>query len=431
MINLKAGSAREIDGKTFIETKQGVSAHAVYGPYEQFQSGRYAVEFELSMVDRGVADNNELCAIIEAVSGYGATNFARANLTVGQIEAQSSPFILVFALYQPTTLEFRVAVTGRTVLLINGRPRATKINDNVDIENALNDSRFPNPSMPNLPSFFLDNSNRLRQLYDDGVGVRILDNDVVIDVRGVKVYARCLDDLRFVGEVYLRNAYNFICDGDTCVIDIGMNIGLASLFFATKGFVKEVHSYEPFKRTYDRALANISLNPSLSAKISPNNCGLADVDDTRTVFIPDNDDSGYLSIRGVQSSGEQAHISVRNAARVLTPIVESAVSRGLNVIAKVDCEGSEFPVFESLESTGILGKISAFMVEWHRGMGEKTQEDLIRPLLSQGFIAFDITPSLGNGRNSTRGNGFFYAARLQKDSVSKGSSTILKRLRRN
>ena len=100
---------------------------------------------------------------------------------------------------------------------------------------------------------------------------------------------------------------------------------------------RRIH-YELFKRTYDRALANISLNPSLSAKISPNNCGLADFDDMQTVFIPDSDNSGYLSIQGVKS-GEQVHISVRNAARVLTPIVESAISRGLKVIAKVACAG--------------------------------------------------------------------------------------------
>jgi FkbM family methyltransferase len=424
VINLKAGSAREINGKSFIETIQGVRAHAVYGPYEQFQRGRYAVEFELSMVDRGGAGDNEICAFVEATANYGAVNFAKTNLTVEQIEAQAGPFILVFTLLQPTTLEFRVHVTGQTVLLINARPRATKINeDDDDIETAVTDSRFPNPSTPNMPGFFVDNITRFQQLYNEGIGVRILGNDVVLDVRGVKLYARCLDDLRFIGEVYLRNAYNFLSDSDACVIDIGMNIGLASLFFATKSVVKEVHSFEPFQRTYDRALANISLNPSFSAKISPNNFGLADFDDTRTVFIPDNDDSGYLSIRGVKA-GEQAHIEVRNAASVLTPIVESAVSRGLKVIAKVDCEGSEFAVFESLESAGILTKISAFMVEWHKGIGEKTQSDLIEPLLKHGFIIFDISASSGDGRNAVLGNGFFYAARISGGSRSEDHARI-------
>ena len=67
-----------------------------------------------------------------------------------------------------------------------------------------------------------------------------------------------------------------------------------------------------------------------------------------------------------------------------------------------------------LESAGVLGKISAFMVEWHKGVGEKTQKDLIEPLLKHGFIIFDITASSGGGRNAVSGNGFFYAARLHR-----------------
>jgi hypothetical protein len=57
------------------------------------------------------------------------------------------------------------------------------------------------------------------------------------------------------------------------------------------------------------------------------------------------------------------------------------------------------------------------MVEWHRGIGEKTQEDLIKPLLKHGFIIFDVTASSGDGRNAVSGNGFFYAARLERPKV--------------
>lgn len=88
MINLKAGSAREIDGKTFIETKQGVSAHAVYGPYEQFQRGRYAVEFELSMVERGAAYNNELCSLRASRAGSVVKTTPRFRAEAGRGVAQ-------------------------------------------------------------------------------------------------------------------------------------------------------------------------------------------------------------------------------------------------------------------------------------------------------------------------------------------------------
>ena len=41
-------------------------------------------------------------------------------------------------------------------------------------------------------------------------------------------------------DVFFRNVYNFNLTGDTVVIDIGANIGLASLFFASKQNVIKV-----------------------------------------------------------------------------------------------------------------------------------------------------------------------------------------------
>ena len=71
---------------------------------------------------------------------------------------------------------------------------------------------------------------------------------------------------------------------------------------------------------------------------------------------------------------------------------------------KIDCEGSEFQVFESLEKAGLLDKITAFMVEWHRVYEGKDQLTLLDPLLRRGFMTFDRSPRTGNG--------FFYAVRV-------------------
>jgi FkbM family methyltransferase len=161
-------------------------------------------------------------------------------------------------------------------------------------------------------------------------------------------------------------------------------------------FVKQVHSFEPFKGTYGRARANLSLNPEMSAKVSAHNFGLADADEDKTVLIKDESDSAAFSIRGSES-GTPMPICVRNAAAVLGPIIEAAKANGLCIIAKIDCEGSEFPIFETLEQQGLLAEISAFMVEWHRGNWGKTERDLIAPLLMHGFTVFDLTGKTGNG----------------------------------
>ena len=118
----------------------------------------------------------------------------------------------------------------------------------------------------------------LKGLYDQNIDVRVADGAVTLTVRGISLYARSRDDLTFIGEIFYENAYNFRIGRDACVIDIGMNIGLATLMFASKPEVREVHSFEPFTSTYERATANIALNPQLAAKVLALNHGLADRD---------------------------------------------------------------------------------------------------------------------------------------------------------
>jgi FkbM family methyltransferase len=216
------------------------------------------------------------------------------------------------------------------------------------------------------------------------------------------------DDLRFVGEIFYRNTYNAILNKAACIIDIGMNIGLVSLKLAKNPIVKEVHAFEPFYTTYERALANIGLNPDVSDKIFTYNFGLTDKDEELTVLIYDETDSGAFSIRG-NSTGSPKKVIVRNAASVLEPIIRSAKKRKLDIVAKVDCEGSEFRIFEQLDAHKLLPDIAAFMVEWHRGSSGKTQHDLVEPLLRHGFLVFDVSPK--------EGNGFFYAVRTSRSSL--------------
>jgi FkbM family methyltransferase len=182
-----------------------------------------------------------------------------------------------------------------------------------------------------------------------------------------------------------------------------MNIGFSSLQFASKDEVREVHSFEPFRSTYDRAIANIYLNGSMGRKISPHNFGLADRNWSGDVLAAQTWNSGAMSTVDA-GQGTPIHVSLRDAAEVLAPIIESARARGLDIIVKMDCEGSEYAICESLMRAGLLRHISAFMVEWHAIFADKSQADLTRPLREAGFIIFDRSPP--------KGNGFFYAANL-------------------
>jgi FkbM family methyltransferase len=403
MLNLVLGSPLEIDGRTCILTREGVSGHAIYGPYQHLDPGYYVVEFNFEAPGGQQCDGDDVCATVDVASEFGRLIFAREDVPLSRLRGGPVSIRLVFHTPAPGTFEFRVAVTGRVPLLIEDYCRFLPLRDeNTDYLSLLDATEFPNPRVMPKPAFFLENLSHLRRLYENGAIVRIVANDVVVTIDGVSFYVRISDDLRFIGEIFYRNTYNFLVGEECCVIDIGMNIGLVSLAFARKAVVKEVHSFEPFRRTYDRARANLSLNPEIADKISAHNFGLADMDEETTVLIYDESDSGAFTIRG-SDSGTPEHISVRNAATVLKPIIDAAKAKGRKIIAKVDCEGSEFPIFETLGEHGLFSAISAFMVEWHKGNGGKTQRDLIAPLIQHGFVVFDLTGKTGNG--------FFYAVK--------------------
>jgi hypothetical protein len=62
------------------------------------------------------------------------------------------------------------------------------------------------------------------------------------------------------------------------------------------------------------------------------------------------------------------------------------------VFLKIDCEGSEFAIMQSLERAGLLILIDAIMIEWHKWWSaDLSQKDIIRSLLDAGFVVFDRT----------------------------------------
>ena len=51
MLNLAIGSHTVVEGRTCILTKPGLRGHAVYGPYQNLDPGRYVVEFNLEAAE--------------------------------------------------------------------------------------------------------------------------------------------------------------------------------------------------------------------------------------------------------------------------------------------------------------------------------------------------------------------------------------------
>jgi FkbM family methyltransferase len=343
------------------------------------------------------------CAEIDVVVGNDTVRIARRSILPSELGIAPTRFVLPFELSAAGRLQFRVAVTGAVPLLVAENRPITKLeNVGVDPETALDAVRFPDPAAPDAPAFLKEHQATLRQLSDHGILVRVVNGEVVLSVDGFSFLGRVPDDIFFVGEIFLENTYNLDMPDDTCVIDVGMNSGLVTLSMARRDAVKEVHSFEPFPETMARARANIAINPAIAGKISTYQVGLSNADEDRTFMVADATNSGAATIRET-GSGIPVPLSIRDTAGMVAPIIDAALAKGRRIVMKIDCEGSEFEIFDSLERARLLDKVSVFMIEWHRIYDGKSQLTLMDPLLRRGFVTIDRSPRTGNG--------FFYAVR--------------------
>lgn len=401
--NPQTGSLADLDGKQCVLTRAGMAGHALYGPYQRLEPGYYAAEICLRAAEEYTFEQDEICAQFDVAVQQGNVTLGCQDVFLSQLQHGEVFVPLTFHNTVTQPFEFRLHVSGQIPLVIEERCRVIAL-EGTDVDHAalLQATRFPDPTIASAPALLRALLPNFRLLHENGAVIKVVDDALVVTLAGVSFHARARDDVILVGELFLKHVYNFVAEGEWCAIDIGMNIGLASLLLAVKPFVREVHAFEPFADTLERARANLGLNPEIAGKIQLYNVGLADTDEDKTVLIPSDVPSGSFGILGLPS-GAPHRIFVRNAATVLRPIISAAKARGRNVIVKVDCEGSEFPIFAALDAGGLIEDISAFMVEWHKIDWRKTQQELMAPLLRRGFLVFDLSREGANG--------FFYAVR--------------------
>ena len=257
--------------------------------------------------------------------------------------------------------------------------------------------------------FFLKEYNNLIIPLVELEAARFLNDergDLVIDVHGLRLLVQTWEELVNLSEIFLKKVYDFDYGRPVIILDIGMNVGFSSLYFASRQDVRAVFGYEPFKRTYEHALRNFSLNPEIAEKINSFNVGVGSMNAERTLdYCPDW--KGTMSTLGFAGSPEGAgravvreEVVIKDVAGILDSILEGAGE--CEVIAKIDCEGSEYEILEALNDSNKLPLLRALIVEWH----SRGPEDLIRCLEASGFLAFSSRSS-----HSSNAVGMIYAVR--------------------
>lgn len=190
---------------------------------------------------------------------------------------------------------------------------------------------------------------------------------MVSDIGGIKIREKNRNDYGVLIEIFERTCYDIdILEKNTVVIDIGMNIGAATLFFAANPNVERVYGFEPFPDTYESALQNIALNDEvIRNKITTFNCALADFDGERDIAVV-SETSGWRTteINVVEKASDKRRIKIKycDAEKVLKGIM--AENSQKHIVIKIDTEGSEFPIFRSFKN--LLRRFDAIVMEYHR-----------------------------------------------------------------
>ena len=92
--------------------------------------------------------------------------------------------------------------------------------------------------------------------------------------------------LATIWEIIIKRNYTpkgFEIKPEDCVIDIGANIGIFSLYAAKRAYKGKVYSYEPFNPHYNRFVKNISLNNLSNVKAF--NLAISKKEGMRNLFI--------------------------------------------------------------------------------------------------------------------------------------------------
>ncbi|MCP4613407.1 MAG: FkbM family methyltransferase [Planctomycetes bacterium] len=206
-------------------------------------------------------------------------------------------------------------------------------------------------------------------------------------------------------EVFLNKDYTVNFSHDAVLIDIGLNRGIASLYFATYPNIKYIYSFEPFKPTFELAKRNLELNPQLSEKIKAFNFGLGKADITLRLPYMAKVTGGMSTTldvcKGEKNTTEET-VVVKDAAKEIAPIIKEHKHK--HIIVKCDCEGAEFEIFERLNEEKLIENIDVILMEYHHN----SPDELLGILTGNGFV---IRTKVLSKKMST---GYIYAVRMTK-----------------
>jgi FkbM family methyltransferase len=164
-----------------------------------------------------------------------------------------------------------------------------------------------------------------------------------------------------IERVYLRNEIT-LQPGST-VVDIGANIGAFAILAASAvGPHGRVIAFEPITNTFKRLLENVALNNFENVE-----CNRAAIDSKNgEIILRFGKKSAYATAHSVHIGGGEQTIETAPCFTLERIFTDCRINR-INLL-KVDCEGSEYGIFETL-SSDTAARIDQIAMEVHQVEG--------------------------------------------------------------
>lgn len=186
------------------------------------------------------------------------------------------------------------------------------------------------------------------------LGIEDVGSKTINTRTGLKLSVRTLPDLYVIDEIFTRQIYDqpgFKVPESGIVVDVGANLGAFSLYAAAKKC--SVFSYEPCEENYLLLEQNIKQN-SLE-NVHSYKQAIAASEGNRSLYLHDTN-SCVHSFYGTGRAVEVECTTLQNAFK--------ASNINNCDFLKIDCEGAEYEIFESLDED-FLKRIKSICLEYH------------------------------------------------------------------
>ena len=195
-------------------------------------------------------------------------------------------------------------------------------------------------------------------------------------------------DIQALANVWVNEEYKkagFEVKNEDIIIDVGAQVGLFTLYASQYCKLGKIFCLEPIKSNFDLLSENVRMNHLSNVKCIQK--AVYDKNDSVRMYLSKTDDAAH----NIFDSGNE-YVDVNTTT--LSEIFNSNNIQVCNLL-KMDCEGSEYKIFEST-SDEYIGRIQKICLEYHIINEDRRSLNALKSRL--GTLGFQVTdiPSVHN-----------------------------------